>query len=77
MIAETQFHSNRKVGGRTALYLVQDEIDEAERLMEKAHVEVQAAQAKVTEATCQVGEAVDEMAKLESLMETKLDSAER
>ena len=77
MIAETPFHSNRKVGGRTALDLVQDEIDEAKRLMEEAHVEVQAAQAKVTEAACQVGEAMDGMAKPKSLMETKLDSAER
>ena len=68
MVAETQFHSNRKVGGRTALYLVQDEIDEAKRLMEKAHVEVQATQAKVAEAACQVGEAMDGMAKPKSLM---------
>ena len=37
--------------GRTELDLVQDEVDEAQRLLEEAHVEVQTAQNKVTEAT--------------------------
>ena len=36
----------------------------------EVHVGVQAAQAKVTEATCRESEAIDEMAKLKSLMET-------
>ena len=48
------------------LDLVQDEIDEAKRLLEEAHLEVQAAQSKVTEATCRVGEAMEEMAKIRS-----------
>ena len=46
-------------GGRE-LDLVQDEIDEAKRLLEEAHLEVQTAQSKVTEAACRVGEAMEE-----------------
>ena len=48
---EEKHHSNRTVEGRTALDLVQDEVDEAKRLLEEAHAEVQAAQNKVTEAS--------------------------
>ena len=46
---EEKQHPNRTVEGRTELDLVQDEVDEAKRLLEEAHVEVQAAQNKVTE----------------------------
>ena len=70
-------HSNQTVGGRTELDLVQDEINEAKRLLEEAHLEVQAAQSKVTEAACRVGEAMEEMAKIKSLMEPNLESADR
>ena len=63
--------------GRTELDPLQGEIDEAKRLLEEAHVEVQAAQAKVAEAACRVGGAKNEMAKLNSLMEANLASAAR
>ena len=56
---------------------MQDEIDEAKRLLEEAHLEVQAAQSKVTEAECRVGEAMEEMAKIKSPMEATLESADR
>ena len=76
-ITETPSHSNKNVGGRTELDPLQDEIDEAKRLLEEAHVEVQAAQAKVAESACQLGEPVEEIAKLKSLMEANLASAAR
>ena len=57
---------------RTDLDLVQDEIDEDKRLLEEAHPEVQAALSKVAEGACRVGEAIEEMAKVKSLMETNL-----
>ena len=41
---EDKRHSSRTVEGRTELDLVQDEVDEAKRLLEEAHVEVQTAQ---------------------------------
>ena len=50
MTDERKLHSNRTVEGRTELDLVQDEVDEVKRLLEEAHLEVQAAQNKVTEA---------------------------
>ena len=56
---------------------VQDEIDEAKRLLEEAHLEVQAAQRKVTEAACRAGEAMEEMAKIKSLMKAIQESADR
>ena len=56
---------------------LQDEIDEAKRLLEEAHVEVQAAQGKVVKSACRLGEPVDEIAKLKSLMEANLASAAR
>ena len=77
MTAERTLHSNRTVDGRTELDLVQDEIDEAKRLLEEAHLEVQAAQSKVTEAACRVEESMEEMAKMKSLMEANLESADR
>ena len=54
---EEKHHSSRTrtVEGRTELDLVQDEVDEAKRLLEEAHVEVQAAQNKETEAAFRVG----------------------
>ena len=70
-------HSNRTLGGRTELDLVQDEIDEVKRLLEEAHLEVQAAQNKMTEAACRVGEAMEEMAKIKSLKGANLESADR
>ena len=42
--------SSQKVEGRTELDLVLDDVDEAKRSLEEAHLEVQAAQNKVTEA---------------------------
>ena len=39
---------------------MQDNIDKAKRLLEEAHVEVQAAQNKVTEAAFRVGQAMEE-----------------
>ena len=65
------------IGERTALHLVQDQIDEAKRLLEEAHLEVNAAQTKVTEAACRVGEVMEEMAKIESLAKANLESADR
>ena len=56
---------------------MQDEIGEAKRLEEEAHLEVQAAQNKVTETACRVEEAMEEMAKIKSLMEANLESADR
>ena len=53
---EEKRHSSQKVEGRTELDLVQDEVDEAKRLLKEAHVEVQAAQNKVTEAAFRVGQ---------------------
>ena len=55
---EGKRHSGWTVEGRTEL--VQDEVDEAKRLLEEAHVEVQAAQNKVTEAF-RVGRATEDM----------------
>ena len=52
---EGKQHPNRTVEGRTELDLVQDEVDEAKRLLE-------AAQNKVTEAALRVGQAMEEMA---------------
>ena len=46
-----------------------DEIDEAKRLLEEAHVEVQAALNMVTEAVLRVGQAVEEMAQIKKLLE--------
>ena len=75
MTAERTLHSNRTVGGRTELDLVQDEIDEAKRLLEEAHVEVQAAQNKVTEAAFRVGQAMEEMAQIRKLLEANSEPA--
>ena len=57
------------------LDLLQDEIEEAKRLLEEAHVEVQAAQAKVTEAASRAGTAMDDMAELKSLIVTNSASS--
>ena len=53
------------------------QIDEAKRLLEKAYLEVQKAQSKVIEAACRLGEEMEEMAKIRSLMEANLQSADR
>ena len=68
MSDEEKRHSSQKVEGRTELDLVQDEVDEARRLLEEALVEVQAAQNKVTEATFRVGQAIEEMAQIRKLL---------
>ena len=61
---EGKRHSSRTVEGRTELDLVQDEIDEAKRLLE-----VQAAQNKVTEAAFRVGQVMEEMSQIKKLLE--------
>ena len=61
---EEKRHSSRTVEGRTELDLVQDEVDEAERLLEDAHVAVQAAQNKVTEAAFRVGQPMKKMSQI-------------
>ena len=61
--------------GRTELDLVQDEVDEAKRLLEEAHVEVQAAQNKVTEAAFGVGQAMEEIAQIKKLLEANSEPA--
>ena len=58
VIDEGKRHSSRTVEGRTELDLVQDEVDEAKRSLEEAHVEVQAAQNKVTEAAFRLRQAM-------------------
>ena len=55
---------------------MQDEIDEAKRLLEEAPQEVQAAQSKVTEAAFRVGEAMEEMSQIKKLLEAKLEPAD-
>ena len=65
---EEKRHSSQKVEGRAELDLVQDEVDEAKRLLEEAHVEVQAARNKVTEAAFRVGQAMEEMAQIRKLL---------
>ena len=76
-MTERTLDSNRTVEGRTELDLVQVEIDEAKRLLQEARLEEQAAQSKVTEAACRVGEVMEEMAKNKSLMEANLESTDR
>ena len=66
---ERKLHSNWTVKGRTKLDLVKDEVDEAKRLLEEAHVEVQAAQNEVTEAAFRVGQAMEEMAQIRKPLE--------
>ena len=70
-------HSNRTVEGRTELDLVQDEVDEAKRLLDEANLEVQAAQSKVTEAAFLVGQAVKEMSQIRKLLEANLEPADQ
>ena len=74
---EKKIHSNRQVEGRTELELMQDEIDEAKRLLGEAHLEVQAAQSKVTEAAFRVGEAMEKMSLIKKLLEAKLEPADQ
>ena len=74
---EEKRHSSPKVAGRTELDLVQDDVDEAKRLLEEAHVEVQAAQNKVTEAAFRVGQVREEMSQIRKLLEAKLEPADQ
>ena len=72
---EEKHPPNRTVEGRTELDLVQDEVDESKRLLEEDHVEVQAAQNKVTEAAFRVEQAMEEMAQIRTLLEAKSEPA--
>ena len=72
---EGKQYPNRTVEGRTELVLVQDEVDEGKRLLEEAHVEVQAAQNRVIEAAFQVGRALEEMARIKKLLEANSEPA--
>ena len=74
---EEKRHSSRKVAGRTELDLVQDDVDEAKRLLEEAHVEEQASQNKVTEAAFRVGQVSEEMSQIRKLLEAKLEPADQ
>ena len=74
---EGKRHSSRTVEGRTELDLVQDEVDEAKRLLDEARVEVQAAQNKVTEAAFRVGQAMEEMSQSRKLLESSCRSMKR
>ena len=67
MTDEGKRHSSWTVEGRTELDLVQDEVDEAKRLLEDAHVEVQAAQNKVIEAAFRPGQAMEEMSQIRNV----------
>ena len=67
-VHEEKRHSSQKVEGRTELDLVQVEVDEAKRLLEGDHVEVQAAQNKATEAAFRLGQAMEEMAQIGKLL---------
>ena len=66
-----------KVGGRTQLHPVQDEIDDANILLGQVHLKVHAAQSKVTEVARRVSEAMEEMAKIRSLKDAGFQSADR
>ena len=74
---EEKHHSSRTrtVEGRTELDLMQDEVDEAKKLLEEAHVEVQAAQNKVTQAAFRVGQAMEDMAQIKKLLEANSEPA--
>ena len=74
---EEKRHSSPKVAGRTELDLVQDDVDEAKRLLEEAHVEEQAAQNKVTEAAFRVGQVREKMSQIRKLLEAKLEPADQ
>ena len=75
MTDEGKHHPNRTVEGRTELDLVQDEVEEAKRLLEEAQVEVQAAQNKVIEAAFRVGQAMEEMSQIRKLLEANSEPA--
>ena len=61
--------------GRTELDLVQDEVDEAKRLLEEAHMKVQASKNRVAEAAFRVGQAMEEMAQIRKLLEANSEPA--
>ena len=77
MTDEEKRHSSLTVEGSTELDLVQDEVDDAKRLLEEAHVEVQAGQNKVSEATFRVGQAMEEMSQIKKLLEANSEPARR
>ena len=70
-------HSSRTVEGRTELDLVQDEVEEAKRLLEEAHVEVPPAQNKVTEAAFRLEQATEEMSQIRKLWEAHSEPADQ
>ena len=72
---EGKQYPNRTMEGRTELDLVQDEVDEAKRLLEEAHVEVQAAKNKVTEAAFRAGQAMEDVAQIKKLLEANSEPA--
>ena len=72
---EEKRHSSQKVEGRTELDMVQDEVEEAKRLLEEAHVEVQAAQNKGTDAAFWVGQAMEEMEQIRKLLKANSEPA--
>ena len=77
MTDEGKRHFSGTVEGRTELDLVQDEVDEAKRLLDEARVEVQAAQNKVTEAAFRVGQAMEEMSQSRKLLESNSEPADQ
>ena len=77
MTDERKPHSNRTVEGRTELDLVQDEIDEAKRLLQEAIGKYKQPKSKVTEAASRVGEAMEELSQIKKLLEAKLEPADQ
>ena len=67
----------KRHSSRTVLGLLQDEVDEAKRLLEEANVEVQAAQNKGTEAAFRVGLAMEEMSQIRKLLEANSEPADQ
>ena len=65
IIDKTPLHPNRKVGGRTELDLVQDEINEAKRLLEEAIWKYKQPR-QSGGSSMPSGEAMDEMTKIKS-----------
>ena len=75
MTDEGKRHSSPTVDGRTELDLVQDEVDEAKRLLEEDHSEAQAAQNKAIEAAFRVGQRMEKISLITKLLEVKLEPA--
>ena len=77
MTDERELHSNRTLEGRTELDLVQDEIDETKEIAGGSHLEVQAAQSKVTEAAFRVGQVMEGMSQIWKLLEANSEPADQ